>query len=145
MGRKRKISSGAILTVYLTSEQYNQLSQLARQMNKSISELVREILDSILKQHEQQDDNGDIYSELNEMKKQLIYSDLKEKLQLIRNLSMKLKQYQEYDKQAFQYYQLRETTKKQVLELIDMINRNRITDQNLINEVRNTITSIPIK
>jgi predicted DNA-binding ribbon-helix-helix protein len=144
MGRKRKISSGAILTVYLTSEQYNQLSQLARQMNKSISELVREILDSILKQHEQQDDNGDIYSELNEMKKQLIYSDLKEKLQLIRNLSMKLKQYQEYDKQAFQYYQLRETTKKQVLELIDMINRNRITDQNLINEVRNTITSIPI-
>jgi succinate dehydrogenase/fumarate reductase-like Fe-S protein len=78
------------------------------------------------------------------MKKQLIYSDLKEKLQLIRNLSMKLKQYQEYDKQAFQYYQLRETAKKQVLELIDMINRNRITDLNLINEVRNTITSIPI-
>jgi len=144
MGRKRKISSGAILTVYLTNEQYNQLFQLARQYGKSVSELVREILDGILKQHEQQDSSGNIYSELNEMKKQLIYSDLKEKLQFIRNLSMKLKQYQEYDKQAFQYYQLRETARKQVLELIDMINRNRIMDLNLINEVRNTITSIPI-
>jgi hypothetical protein len=137
MGRKRKLSSGVIVTIYLENDQYIQLLSNAHKQNKSISEYIRGILSNILALPQTQIDGGNITNDLQKIKNDLLLDEAKQKFQTIKNLSEKLRNLKPSDRITLQYFQMKQTWKKLTMELIEFIEKNQNNlDQKFIGEVR---------
>ena len=141
MGRKRKITDGVIMTIYLPRELYQTLLDMAYREKKSISEYIREKLTHITPQNTKTMNGGSIM-DLSNARRDLVLEEAWEKLENLRKLVYKLENTIPSQKMTLKYYELKQTVRKNAVELIDYITGNKINDEKLIREATNILKKI---
>jgi hypothetical protein len=139
MGRRRKLSNGKILTAYVDYDEYMQILMLASKLNKSISETVRLlILCGLANQNvgNLKSVNGGVYSDIRQVKSDLLMDEARERLNNIKLLIEKMESMKR-DRATLKYFELKQTIRKQTIELLDFMEKNGLRDEKLTNEVKN--------
>jgi anaerobic ribonucleoside-triphosphate reductase len=143
MGRKRKISDGVIVTVYLPKDLYLFLLATANKHGRSLSEYVREVLSGIMTQTKIM--NGGCTIDLSRVKKELIVEEVYEKIENLRKLMDRLENVSPSEKNTLKYYELKQTVRRLAMELIDYVNKNCIDDKKLLDEASNILRRLNSK
>jgi len=145
MGRKRKLSNGRILTAYVDHDEYIQILIIANKTNKSISETVRDLILSGLANQKiitaKAIDGGNI-DDLKQIKNDLLLDEAKEKFNNIKLLAEKMKNMKPSDRITLKYFELKQTIRKQIIELLDFINKNDLRDEKFTSEVREYLKNL---
>jgi hypothetical protein len=146
MGRKRKLSNGKILTAYVDYDEYMQILMLASKLNRSVSETVRLLILNGLASHSmgglKSVNGGKLNDNLIQIRNDLLIEEAWEKLENLRKLVNKLENTIPSQKMTLKYYELKQTVRKNAVELIDYINGNKINDEKLIREATNILKKI---
>ena len=146
MGRKRKLANGKILTAYVDHDEYMQILMIANKLNKSISETVRDLILSGLANQKIVTtkvvvDGGNI-DELKKVKNDLLLDEAKEKFNNIKLLAEKIKNMKPSDRITLKYFELKQTIRKQIIELLDFISKNDLKDEKFTNEVKEYLKNL---
>jgi coenzyme F420-reducing hydrogenase alpha subunit len=139
MGRRRKLSNGKILTAYVDYDEYMQILMLASKLNKSVSETVRLlILSGLASQNvgNVKSVNGGVLSDIRQVKSDLLLDEARERLNNIKLLMEKMESMKR-DRATLKYFELKQTIRKQIIELLDFMEKNGLKDEKLTDEVKN--------